>query len=44
MDKTSCSTTFLATDQTNGITMDIAKAIGRSLDLEEVSTRPANRT
>jgi hypothetical protein len=44
MDKTSCSTTFLATDQTNGSTVDIAQAIGGSLDLVGTSTRPANGT
>ena len=44
MDKTSCSTTFLATDQTNGSTADIAQAIGGSLDLVGTSTRPANGT
>ena len=42
MDKTTCSTTFLATDQTNGSVIDIATAIGGSLDLVGTSTRPAN--
>ena len=44
MDKSTCSTTFLASDQTNGSTVDIATAIGGSIDLVGTSTRPANGT
>ena len=44
MDKSTCSTTFLATDQTNGSVVDIARTIGSSVDLVGTSTRPANGT
>jgi len=44
MDKTTCSVTFSATDQTNGSVIDIATAIGGSMDLVGTSTRPANGT
>ena len=44
MDKSTCSVTFSATDQTNGSVIDIATAIGGSLDLVGTSTRPANGT
>ena len=44
MDKSTCSVTFSATDQTNGSVIDIATAIGGSLDLDGTSTRPANGT
>ena len=43
-DRTTCSTTFLATDQTNGFTADFAESLGGSVTLEGVSTRPANGT
>ena len=42
MDKSTCSVTFSAADQTNGSVIDIATAIGGSLDLVGTSTRPAN--
>jgi len=44
MDKSTCSVTFSATDQTNGSVIDIATAIGGSMDLVGTSTRPANGT
>ena len=44
MNKTSCTTTFLATDQTNGFAVDIATGIGGSLALDGTNTRPANGT
>jgi len=44
MDKSTCSVTFSATDQTNGSVIDIATAIGGSMDLDGTSTRPANGT
>ena len=44
MDKSTCSVTFSATDQTNGSVIDIASAIGGSIDLVGTSTRPANGT
>jgi len=44
MDKSSCQTTFLATDQSNGFTVDIAQSIGGSSNLEGTNTRPANGT
>jgi hypothetical protein len=44
MDKSTCSVTFSAADQTNGSVIDIATAIGGSLDLDGTSTRPANGT
>ena len=44
MDKSSCSVTFLATDQTNGSVIDIATSIGGSIDLVGTSTRPADGT
>ena len=44
MDKSTCSVTFSAADQTNGSVIDIATAIGGSLDLVGTSTRPANGT
>ena len=42
MDKASCSVTFSASDQTNGSVIDIATAMGGSIDLVGTSTRPAN--
>ena len=44
MDKSTCSVTFSATDQTNGSVIDIAQSIGGSVDLVGTSTRPANGT
>ena len=44
MDKSTCSVTFSAADQINGSVIDIATAIGGSLDLDGTSTRPANGT
>ena len=44
MDKSTCSTTFLASDQTNGSVLDIANVIGGSVDLVGTSTRPPNGT
>ena len=44
MDKSSCSVTFSASDQTNGSVIDIAQTIGGSVDLVGTSTRPANGT
>jgi hypothetical protein len=44
MDKSTCSVTFSATDQTNGSVIDIATSIGGSIDLVGTSTRPANGT
>ena len=44
MDKSTCSVTFSATDQTNGSVIDIATAIGGSMELVGTSTRPANGT
>ena len=42
MDRSTCTTTFLATDQTNGSVVDIANVIGGSIDLVWTSTRPGN--
>ena len=44
MDKSSCSVTFTATDQSLGSVIDIAKNIGGSVDLVGASTRPADGT
>jgi hypothetical protein len=44
MDRSTCTTTFLATDQTNGSVVDIANVIGGSIDLVGTSTRPGNGT
>ena len=44
MDRSTCSTTFLASDQTNGSVVDISNVIGGSIDLVGTSTRPANGT
>jgi len=44
MDRSTCTTTFLATDQTNGSVVDIADVIGGSIDLVGTSTRPSNGT
>jgi len=43
-DRSSCSTTFLASDQTNGFTADFAESLGGTVTLDGVSTRPANGT
>ena len=43
-DRSTCSTTFLATDQSSGFTADFAQSLGGSVTLEGVSTRPANGT
>lgn len=43
-DRSTCSTTFLATDQTSGFTADFAESLGGTVTLEGVSTRPANGT
>jgi len=41
-DDSTCSVTFSATDQTNGSVIDIATAVGGSIDLVGTSSRPAN--
>ena len=43
-DTTVCSTTFSATDQTNGFTADMAATLGGSVSLTGTSSRPANGT
>ena len=44
IDRGTCTTTFLATDQTNGSVVDIANVIGGSIELVGTSTRPPNGT
>lgn len=39
MNRANCSTTFLATDQTNGFPVDIADVIGGGISLEGANTR-----
>jgi hypothetical protein len=44
MDKTTCQTTFLATDQTNGFAVDVAASIGGGVSLEGTNSRATNDT
>jgi hypothetical protein len=44
MDKSTCQTTFLATDQTNGFAVDVAAAIGGGVSLEGTNSRATNAT
>ena len=44
MDKSTCQTTFLASDQTNGFAVDVAAAIGGGASLEGTNTRANNGT
>ena len=44
MDKSTCQTTFLASDQTNGFAVDVASSIGGGVALEGINTRAANAT
>ena len=44
MDKSSCQTTFLANDQSNGFSVDVATAIGSGVALDGDNTRAANGT
>lgn len=44
MDKSTCQTTFLASDQTNGFAVDVAAAIGGGASLEGTNTRADNGT
>ena len=44
MDKSSCQTTFLASDQSSGFAVDVAAAIGDGVALEGTNTRAANGT